>query len=145
MNDAVDDVEVDGVLKLSEGAMNARVMGGTRYSRTHGSVIEEEEPCGQLVETIDGVRLAGGEEEPGSEAPEENEGPVVAGHGRGCARCGERKPGCTCCTCFRPRTVAGPLYSWHEIRLDCHATSDSVAVLASIVKPHAQFTASSIK
>ena len=89
MNDAVDDVEVDGVLRLSEGAMNARVMGGTRYSRTHGSVIEEEEPCGQLVETIDGVRLAGGEEEPGSEAPEENEGPVVAGHGRGRARCGE--------------------------------------------------------
>ena len=104
MNDAVDDVEVDGVLKLSEGAMNARVMGGTRYSRTHGSVIEEEESCGQLVETIDGVRLAGGEEEPGSEAPEENEGPVVAGHGRGCARCGERKPGCTCCTCFRSET-----------------------------------------
>ena len=30
MNDAVDDVEVDGVLKLSEGAMNARGMGGTR-------------------------------------------------------------------------------------------------------------------
>ena len=61
--------------------LDGRVDGSTRY--TYGRVIEEEESCREIIEMCDGVfrLLGGGNEEAAGQGPEENESPVVEGHG----------------------------------------------------------------